>query len=954
MLEADKLVLALVWEHDLNNLGLQTEINRLLGYFVLQVKGSTALGYQDINKASESFLKDLFQEVFDLPSLKDLNEEKPNFPGLDLGDDHTGVAFQVTSDNSLSKIQKTLKTVIDHGLHERFKVIKVFILTEKKGSYSQRAIDQVCGSGLNFDVSKNIIDYQDILRKCPKFNLQRQKRVLNILREHLDNGIVLTPPVVTEKKQDSDDFLTKIPQRWCHETTNDDTYVRRSAKTSQLVEWFNNKSTRAISITGIGGAGKTALLGYWLKHDNSRLEPRLDGLFYWSFYANKRVDDFLLELIRFLDQLEIDVNFKLETLSPIQSLEKFFHKLPPILLLLDGMEVLQECVSEGRSYGSFIDATLRDFLQMVIYAKRSWLCISTSRFPITDFNFVTGTESMCLTNLDPREGAEVLYNNGVLGACSERNEVSEYLEGHPLALRIFAASLPKERKTAPKRHLQDVFGRLDDENEFLNKLFRLLDFYSNTLSEIQESILEALALFRSPIPLTSIELIVPTINDDFPPEAEVLKLTLTTELGRLSSSGLAVRDSMVGGDVFACHPIVRDYFRDRLLNNTGGRAAIDILTSRPDELGFQGVSNLEPLLLATEALLYGGDIEAAIEIYVTRFKKGGAFLAGGLPKEGKRFYDLFEKCVSERPSFLEKAKFELGRGADRVNLDVFHFRNGAIYFDILLGELEDAETLLEIQKRESQGPRRSIIHNHTALLSYYRGDFGGVVTASNKTTNGCNEGGAVSVLIHAQANYLKFKAMLALGLESEAKKSAQEIKRFCSDISEPEGRILGCMASVWLGIEKRQVGDGKEARKVKSMARDINEQHLALEAKLLVARWYIVTLGPEKQSKKLLEEVYETAVQKSYPFFVIAAQNLKAYHSYAYDTPVADHLLDEAATKAEANKMLGLLAESLWISALVESKTKEGAVEKGTKLEQLINTLPYNGLAKLYPSLLGR
>ena len=470
---------------------------------------------------------------------------------------------------------------------------------------------------------------------------------LNSRIQDLDNGIVLTPPVVTEKKQDSDDFLTKIPQRWCHETTNDDTYVRRSAKTSQLVEWFNNKSTRAISITGIGGAGKTALLGYWLKHDNSRLEPRLDGLFYWSFYANKRVDDFLLELIRFLDQLEIDVNFKLETLSPIQSLEKFFHKLPPILLLLDGMEVLQECVSEGRSYGSFIDATLRDFLQMVIYAKRSWLCISTSRFPITDFNFVTGTESMCLTNLDPREGAEVLYNNGVLGACSERNEVSEYLEGHPLALRIFAASLPKERKTAPKRHLQDVFGRLDDENEFLNKLFRLLDFYSNTLSEIQESILEALALFRSPIPLTSIELIVPTINDDFPPEAEVLKLTLTTELGRLSSSGLAVRDSMVGGDVFACHPIVRDYFRDRLLNNTGGRAAIDILTSRPDELGFQGVSNLEPLLLATEALLYGGDIEAAIEIYVTRFKKGGAFLAGGLPKEGKRFYDLFEKCVSE-------------------------------------------------------------------------------------------------------------------------------------------------------------------------------------------------------------------------------------------------------------------------------------------------------------------
>lgn len=951
VLELDELVLASVWRDELNNLGLQTEINQLLDYFVLQVKGSTASGYQDINKASESFLRDLFEEVFDLPNLYDLNDEKPNFPGLDLGDDNASIAFQVTSDNSLSKIQKTLRTVIDHKLHERFKVIKVFVLTEKQRSYSQDAIDQVCGSALSFDVSRNIIDYRDILNRCSKFGPKKQERVLSILREYVSNPVFSNSHLVKEKQREEQSFLTRIPQRWCHETTNDETYVRRSGKTSQLVEWFNNKSIRAISITGIGGAGKTALLGYWLKHDNSRIEPRIEGLFYWSFYANKRVDDFLLELIRFLDQLEIDVNFKLESLSPIQSFEKFFHKLPPILLLLDGMEVLQECVSEGKSYGSFIDATLRDFLQMVVYAKRPWLCISTSRFPLTDFNFVAGTENMCLTNLEADEGAEVLYNNGVLGASSERVAASQYLEGHPLALRIFAASLPKQRKTTPKKHLQEVFGRLDDENEFLNKLFRLLDFYSNTLSEIQESILETLALFRSPIPLRSIELIVPTINQSFPTEAEVLKLTLITELGRLSSSGLAVRDSMVGGDVFSCHPIVRDYFRDRLLNDTGGKAAIDILTSRPDELGIQGVSNLEPLLLATEALLHGGDIQAAIEIYVTRFKKGGAFLAGGLPKEGKRFYDLFERRVSENAFLLEAANLGLDHGADKVNLDVFHFRNGAIYFDILLGELEDAKTLLETQGRELQGPRRSITHNHTALLSYHMGDFEGAVTASNKTTSGGNEGGAVSALIHAQANYLKLKALQALGMNSEARKTAQEIKRFCSNIIEPEGRILDCMASVWLGIDKRQVGDGRGVRRVKSMARDINEQHLALEAKLLVARWYIVTLGPEKQSKKLLEEVYETAVKQSYPFFVISSQILKAYYSYAYGTPLSDHLLDEAATKSEANKMRGLYAESLWVSALVASKHRGNVLERGPKLDYLINALSYNGLEKLYPPL---
>jgi hypothetical protein len=302
-------------------------------------------------------------------------------------------------------------------------------------------------------------------------------------------------------------------------------------------------------------------LGYWLKHDNARLKPRVDALYYWSFYGNKNVDDFLFGLINFLESLEVDVEFKLESFSPIEALEKYFHKLPPVLLLLDGLEVLQESVSEGRSYGAFVDATLRDFILLIVYAKKPWLCISTSRFPIYDFNFVPNTECICLTNLEPTEGAEVLYNNGVLGSVGERVEVSRYLEGHPLALRIFAASLPKERKAAPRRHLRDVFDSYSEDNAFLGKLFRLLDFYSNTLNGVQESILEALALFRSPVPLRSLELIVPSINRDFSSESEALGVALLTELGRLSSSGLAVRDRREGGDVFACHPIVRDFFR---------------------------------------------------------------------------------------------------------------------------------------------------------------------------------------------------------------------------------------------------------------------------------------------------------------------------------------------------------------------------------------------------------
>lgn len=125
----------------MNALDRQNEIIKLLSNFVAEVKGSAASGHQDINKTSEGFLRDLFREVFGLSNLKDLNEEKPNFPGLDLGDDAAGVAFQVTSEHKVGKIQETLKTVIRHQLHERFPKSKfIFSLKDKIRTLSRLLI----------------------------------------------------------------------------------------------------------------------------------------------------------------------------------------------------------------------------------------------------------------------------------------------------------------------------------------------------------------------------------------------------------------------------------------------------------------------------------------------------------------------------------------------------------------------------------------------------------------------------------------------------------------------------------------------------------------------------------------------------------------------------------------------------------------------------------------------
>lgn len=76
---------------------LLTGARDLLALFIHKVEGSKALGFTDLNKISEGFVLELFRELFSLPALRDLNEEQENFPGLDLGDDTKGIAFQVTA-----------------------------------------------------------------------------------------------------------------------------------------------------------------------------------------------------------------------------------------------------------------------------------------------------------------------------------------------------------------------------------------------------------------------------------------------------------------------------------------------------------------------------------------------------------------------------------------------------------------------------------------------------------------------------------------------------------------------------------------------------------------------------------------------------------------------------------------------------------------------------------------
>jgi len=52
--------------------------------------------------------------------LVNLNRKKKNFPGIDLGDDHDRVAFQVTSSTTLDKVKSTVQQFMHRAYYNTF------------------------------------------------------------------------------------------------------------------------------------------------------------------------------------------------------------------------------------------------------------------------------------------------------------------------------------------------------------------------------------------------------------------------------------------------------------------------------------------------------------------------------------------------------------------------------------------------------------------------------------------------------------------------------------------------------------------------------------------------------------------------------------------------------------------------------------------------------------------
>ena len=224
----------------------QFEIRQLMTGFVTEIKAAGAMNQTYINRVSENVLVPLLSEIFGHTELKNLNVESYNFPAIDLGDEKTGTAYQITATATSKKIKDTLEKFVKHKLYEKYKHLIIYILKEKQKTYQGRGFDEIIQGKFTFDKKSDIRDYHDLLKEISGFSsVDKLRKIKNILDEHFGDGEYICPL----------DWLEKVNNSWGEELAT--IKIEREKLRNDLQDFVLRGNG---VVVGKPGVGKTYLL----------------------------------------------------------------------------------------------------------------------------------------------------------------------------------------------------------------------------------------------------------------------------------------------------------------------------------------------------------------------------------------------------------------------------------------------------------------------------------------------------------------------------------------------------------------------------------------------------------------------------------------------------------------------------------------------------------------------
>ena len=355
----------------------------------------------------------------------------------------------------------------------------------------------------------------------------------------------------------------EVPVRWVPPAERVEHFTGRAEELARLDRWAADPQVALIGVTAWGGAGKTALVTQWVQAGGVARRPGLRGVFGWSFYADPSAEHWARAVLDWARQdLGITVTGRGRAAEALLAV----LQVVPVLLVLDGLEVVQEGPAE-EGFGRLLDGTLREILAGACNQPGTGLVLLTSRFPFADLEGFDGTAARMLDvpPFTPAEGSALLAAAG--GSWlpdGERRDLVRAVDGHALATGILAGLLADR---PPASDLAALRAELDAAARTDTRVGKVLGFYADRLAEPDRYLLAAVSLFARPVPAQAV--LAVAAHDAFGARlagwtAMIVQAAVT---GRLSGLATWHPDGTI-----SAHPLVRDTFRPLVLDAAGTAA----------------------------------------------------------------------------------------------------------------------------------------------------------------------------------------------------------------------------------------------------------------------------------------------------------------------------------------------------------------------------------------------
>ncbi|MEA2343634.1 MAG: hypothetical protein QOF63_1803 [Thermoanaerobaculia bacterium] len=326
----------------------------------------------------------------------------------------------------------------------------------------------------------------------------------------------------------------------------------------ELGAWVSDLTSpdRVWSLVAAGGTGKTAVVERVI----ASMKLGEANVLVWSFYERPDADAFLRECNQlFLGEEEGAAGGRLERL------ERGLRDGRPHLIVLDGLERVQEDAGGGRVRGELSDHSLKLLLRALAAGLGRARALVTSRYPLVDLQDWKnrGYRDTSLDDLSPGAAVAVLQGWEVRGDDAALRAAAAQVGNHALSVAVLGSYLRSFAGGRIEAVTEFDLDAVTGEDPRAAKLARVLAYYAQRLPDDERDLLARLSVFPRGVTIDLLGILVDA-------GGEVAGLLLNAKprlvalLRSLRTRGLVFQYESREAVTWTAHPFLRERFRELL------------------------------------------------------------------------------------------------------------------------------------------------------------------------------------------------------------------------------------------------------------------------------------------------------------------------------------------------------------------------------------------------------